>query len=319
MTYYCGTCCGGCDCVTSYDTDKHKEDGRHLCHYCRNPYHHEECCRQRPEEDDHFPVKYVCFDCRICWKSVPMRRMCEHFGHNGYYNPWEWVTKQDNRDPNVSNPDPESRWWSNRTGGRYNGYCFDLYMKQNMSKEEWAQSKKNCKNCQYNKKLNAHNNTLKGEWDQWKSYPNPKCRKCGKEGIQIGRDFRPPKYKDKKAWKKCERLFYLKTTPQIPRFLEWAVSLENPSLSTIKTMGKDWEKRPFEYCNKFKRWNYDFSGSIDSIKYSMETTHTVGNTRVRWNVLRKYAKVMVLLRYWKMLVAKRKFKNVMNELWTRVL
>ena len=35
----------------------------------------------------------------------------------------------------------------------------------------------------------------------WARYGLPKCSKCQKYGVEVGRDFRVPKHKDHKAWK----------------------------------------------------------------------------------------------------------------------
>ena len=275
-------CCSYCDC-----SKPDKKGGR--CHYCRNWNHHGCCCRQNPERDDHFNNKFVCFDCRIVWKSVKRERLCEHLGYANYYKSWG---------SKISEVETMKLFWKSDMQKEYiqkfyahpnSEYDFYAFVCASGSNEK--ESKKNCGNCK------GKNYYVSGD-------KSISCRKCGKEGSHIGRDFRAPPQKDKKNWVKCEKLYYLENSDLDAKktFLFLYVSTFNEG--SPHTLGEWWclqdakKGHRFEYCKlpcKFDFLSMPYKSIIEQFNTFIVTGFSSSD---RWKMLKRYVMIHNIIRFW---------------------
>ena len=265
-------CCNRCFCFNEM---------KKKCHYCRNWNHNDTCCLQRPERGDHFDNKYVCFGCKICWKSKMTVKLCDHFGYNGYKSQW---SSSDN---------------------------FYNYYRDNIQNTiEGQLSKMNCKNCKYDKRKDL---------EYGEKYPEPKCRNCGKLGIVIGRDFRAPPFKNTKEWDHCKYLYYIDVKPRIGRLKKWFVQNEHLN-AQYHNLGKgliilldEWRKMPFEYCAKL--FNYSgLSTTYNKEELNDRFSSTKLAPQIRWAFVKQFIRFNGIISYWRKCVYKSRHSRVMNQL-----
>lgn len=160
-----------------------------------------------------------------------------------------------------------------------------------------------------------------------------RCRKCKKEGINMGWNFRLPKKSDTKNWKLVEYITkntYIdleKMGPIIGTFQYLYIKTYDISYTDVYNLWMERKiglyntmhisKRPKNYYDKtdkqlklwyprHKREYTNFLNQIRSTKYIEKKS--------LWHLLRTYVKIRSIVNYWRMIAHKHKMKILLLEI-----